>query len=40
VGAAGTPAFFIDGIYVNGVRPEAEFEKIIDTELAAVRRKL
>ena len=40
VGAAGTPAFFIDGIFVNGVRPEAEFEKIIDTELAAVRRKL
>ena len=39
-GVAGTPAFFIDGIYVNGVRPEAEFEKIIDTELAAVRRKL
>ena len=37
VGVAGTPTFFIDGIFVNGVRPKAEFEKIIDTELAAVR---
>ncbi len=36
-GVAGTPGFFINGIFVNGAQPEAEFEKIIDTELAAVR---
>ena len=35
-GVAGTPAFFIDGISLNGVQPEAEFEKIIDTELADI----
>jgi len=34
VGVAGTPGFFIDGIFVNGAQPEAEFEKIINTELA------
>lgn len=36
-GVSGTPAFFIDGVFVNGVQPEAEFEKIIDAELAAAR---
>ncbi len=36
-GVAGTPGFFINGIFVNGAQPQAEFEKIIDTELAAVR---
>jgi len=36
-GVAGTPAFFIDGISLSGVQPEAEFEKIINTQIAAVR---
>jgi protein-disulfide isomerase len=36
-GVAGTPGFFINGIFVNGAQPEAEFEKIINAELAAVR---
>jgi protein-disulfide isomerase len=34
-GVVGTPGFFIDGVFLNGAQPEAEFEKIIDTELAA-----
>ncbi len=36
VGVAGTPGFFINGIFVNGAQPEAEFEKIINRELAAI----
>ncbi len=35
-GVAGTPGFFINGIFVNGAQPEAEFEKIIDAELTAI----
>jgi protein-disulfide isomerase len=35
-GVVGTPAFFIDGISLNGVQPEAAFEKIINTELADI----
>jgi protein-disulfide isomerase len=34
-GVTGTPAWFINGIYLNGAQPQAEFEKIIDGELAA-----
>ena len=34
-GVVGTPGFFIDGVFLNGAQPEAEFEKIIDAELAA-----
>ena len=37
-GVVGTPAFFIDGISLNGVQPEAEFEKIINSELADIGR--
>jgi predicted DsbA family dithiol-disulfide isomerase len=36
-GVAGTPSFFIDGVFVSGAQPEAEFEKIIDGELTAIR---
>ncbi len=35
-GISGTPGFFINGVFLNGAQPEAEFEKIIDRELAAV----
>ncbi len=35
-GVAGTPGFFINGVFVNGAQPEAEFEKIIDGELTAI----
>jgi predicted DsbA family dithiol-disulfide isomerase len=33
LGITGTPAFFINGIFLNGARPQSEFEQIIDTEL-------
>ena len=32
-GVSGTPGFFINGIFLNGAQPAAEFEKIIDAEL-------
>ncbi len=35
-GVSGTPGFFINGVFVNGAQPKAEFERIIDSELAAV----
>ena len=33
-GVTGTPGFFINGIEVSGARPNSEFAKIIDDELA------
>ncbi len=33
VGVNGTPAFFINGIFVEGAQPLASFQKIIDEEL-------
>ncbi|MBN2459517.1 thioredoxin domain-containing protein [Candidatus Woesearchaeota archaeon] len=33
VGVTGTPAFFINGIYVLGARPMDEFVKVIESEL-------
>ncbi len=38
-GVTGTPAFFINGVFLNGAQPQAEFEKIIDRELAAADSK-
>ena len=34
-GVAGTPAFFINGIFLNGAQPLEEFKKVIDGELAS-----
>lgn len=34
-GVSGTPAFFINGIFLNGAQPASAFEKIIELELAA-----
>ena len=34
-GVAGTPGFFVNGVFINGSQPQAEFEKVIDGELAA-----
>jgi protein-disulfide isomerase len=34
VGVAGTPGFFVNGIFLSGAQPQAEFEKIIDGQLA------
>jgi protein-disulfide isomerase len=36
LGVAGTPAFFVNGVFLSGAQPEAEFEKIIDRQLALV----
>jgi protein-disulfide isomerase len=33
-GVAGTPGFFINGVFLSGAQPLAEFEKIIDNQLA------
>jgi protein-disulfide isomerase len=34
-GVAGTPGFFINGVFLNGSQPAGEFEKIINRELTA-----
>jgi len=34
VGVQGTPAFFINGVFLNGAVPIDEFREVIDTELA------
>lgn len=34
-GVSGTPAYFINGIFLNGARPYEDFKEIIDEELAA-----
>jgi len=34
LGVAGTPGFFVNGVFLSGAQPQAEFEKIIDTQLA------
>lgn len=33
-GVSGTPAFYINGIFLSGAQPVSEFQKIIDSELA------
>ena len=35
-GVAGTPGFFINGVFLDGAAPAAEFEKIINSELHAI----
>ena len=32
-GVNGTPGFFINGVFINGARPQEEFTKVIDDEL-------
>ena len=34
VGVAGTPGFFVNGVFLSGSQPQSEFEKIIDSQLA------
>src|SRR5206468_6118416 len=36
-GVTGTPGFFINGTYLSGNQPIAEFSRIIEDELAAIR---
>ena len=40
LGVSGTPGFFVNGIFLNGAVPLAEFEKVIDRELAAVAKRV
>ena len=35
VGVSGTPAFFINGQFINGARPFESFQEVIDSELKA-----
>lgn len=37
VGVAGTPGFFVNGVFLSGALPPADFEKVIDTQLALLR---
>ena len=34
-GVSGTPAFFINGVFLNGARPFEQFKEVIDAELKA-----
>ena len=34
LGVTGTPAFFVNGVFLSGAQPQAEFEKMIDRQLA------
>lgn len=36
-GVTGTPAFFVNGRFINGSVPQAQFEQIIDSELATLK---
>ena len=37
-GVAGTPAFFINGLFLSGAQPQPEFEKVIDSQLAVAAK--
>jgi protein-disulfide isomerase len=39
-GVQGTPAFFINGVFINGAQPFDNFKKTIDQELAKAQAKL
>lgn len=39
VGVAGTPGFFINGVFLSGAQPQAEFEKVIENQLALIGRR-
>jgi len=34
IGVSGTPAFFVNGRFVNGAQPFEKFKQLIDEELA------
>ncbi len=40
LGARGTPAFFVNGRFVSGAQPFANFKKLIDEEMAKVDKLL
>lgn len=36
-GVGGTPGFFVNGVFINGIKSQAEFEKVIDTQLSLLK---
>ncbi len=38
IGATGTPAFYINGLFVSGAKPFSAFKEIIDKELASKKK--
>ena len=38
IGARGTPAFFINGRFLSGAQPAANFQKVIDEELEKAKK--
>jgi len=38
IGATGTPASFVNGRYLSGAQPYESFKKLVDEELAKLRR--
>jgi len=36
---AGTPGFFINGVFLSGAQPQAEFERVIENQLALIGRR-
>jgi len=38
LGAMGTPAFFINGVFLSGAQPAARFREIVEAELRSARR--
>ena len=38
VGVRGTPAFYINGVFISGARPQSQFEAEIDKQLAAAKK--
>ncbi len=38
VGATGTPAFYINGLFLSGAKPFHAFKEVIDKELAAKKK--
>ena len=39
VGVTGTPAFFINGVFLNGAQPYEKFKAIVDADLLAKSKK-
>jgi protein-disulfide isomerase len=37
-GATGTPAFFVNGIFLSGAKPFEAFKEVIDKELADLKK--
>jgi predicted DsbA family dithiol-disulfide isomerase len=38
-GVSGTPGFFVNGVFLNGAVPASTFERVIEREIAAQKRR-